>query len=512
MTVTVEQARSGGIQRALMLAAVVGAATVYEHNSTNATVVLPQMLGSFSATHDQISWVITAFFVGMIVGFTWSGWCSDRFGRKQFFVFCVAGYTVASWFCGAATGLEEEVAWRFIQGAIGAPMMPLSQAIVLDSFPRRQHGTANAIWGVGIMLGPMSGPVVGGYIAEFYEWPWVFYINLPIGIVALVACWTLIPNSERNPARNFDWLGFITLILAVGALQLLLNRGERLDWFESLEVILEAAVAVLCLYLFIVHCLTARRPFIDLTIFRDRNVAIGLFLTLVWGFMLHGVLVLLSLLMQELRGYPVMTLGTVLLPRGVGVMIGMLAASRLVKHFDPRHIMIMSLGCLAVSAWVMSRWSLDVTAWDVAWTGALQGFSTGCGFIPLMVKAFSTIDKRSRSDGLTFFHIMVFTGIAAGIAFAVNIVTRSTTVLHATLVEHVTPFNELFRYFTMPEAWDPESLAGLAALDIEIMRQAAMIGYLNYFYLLAIMAVITIPVVFLFGGGKVTAETLSHED
>ena len=512
MSETVDQLRTGGLQRVVRLTAVVGAGAVYEINMTNATVVLPHLQGSFSATYDQVSWVVTAFIVGMTMGFAAAGWCSDRFGRKQFFIFCLAGYTIASGFCGASTTLYEEIAWRFLQGFIGAPMMPITQAICLDSFPRRQHGLANAIWGFGIMVGPTAGPVVGGYIAEFYHWSWVFYFNIPTGIAAILACWIVLPADPRNPGRYFDWLGFATLIIGAGALQLVLNRGERLAWFDSLEITLGVAATVVCFYVFIVHSLTTPRPFLQLALFRDRNVAAGMILSLIWGFMMHGVLVLLSILMQELRGYPVMTLGTVLAPRGLGVMLGSMSAAWVVRYVDPRYMMTFGMLCMSASAWFMSQWTLDVSAWDVAWTGALQGFSAGFGFIPLTVKAFSTLDRRQRTEGITFLNLIVFTGIGCGIAFAVNIATRSTTILHASLAETVTPFNKLFQFFSMPEAWDPSSVAGLAALEIEIMRQATMISYLNYFYFMAILTLAAIPLVFMFRSGKVTAETLIHDD
>ena len=512
MAIAAAQPSSSRLQRALMLSAVMLGATVYETNLTNVTVALPHMQGSFSATHDQVAWIVTAFVVGMTMGLTWAGWFSERFGQKQFFMFSLIGYTVASYFCGAADSLLWEVIWRFVQGAIGAPLMSVGLAIVLDSFPRHQHGTANTIFGTGVMFGPVAGPVIGGFIAEFYHWSWIFYFNLPFGLLAIVACWFLLPKGSRDAARTFDWLGFAALVIAVGALQLILNRGERLDWFDSLEIALEAAVMVLSIYVFVVHSLTARRPFVELAIFRDRNVVTGLFLAVVWAFLLHGTLVLLSLMMQELRGYPVITLGYVLAPRGLGVVLGMFAGNILLKHFDPRYIMTFGFVCLAISAWAMSQWTADVGAWAVIWTGALQGFSSGATFVPLSVKTFSTIERRYRAEGLTMFMMLLMVGIGAGIAVAVNVLTRSTSVLRATLAEHVTDYNELLRYSFIPETWDTGSVAGLAAIEVEIMRQAAMIGYLNYFYLVAVMAIGAIPLIFLFSKGKLTAETLEHHD
>ena len=501
-----------GLRRAATLGAVVFAAAVYEINMTNATVVLPHMQGSFSATKDQVSWTITAFIVGMIMGFAASGWCADRFGGRRLFLICLLAYTVASLFCGLAVTLEEEVAWRFVQGAVGAPMMPISLAIVLDSFPRRQHGTANAIWGIGITTGPVAGPVVGGYIAEFNHWSWVFHFNIPLGLISFVACFLLIPPVVGDRGRRLDWFGFACLLVTVGALQLMLNRGERLAWFESTEIVIEAALSVIALYLFVVHVLTTREPFVRLAIFLDRNVVLGLMIAMLWGFMLHGVLVLLSLMMQELRGYPVMTVGTVLAPRGLAIMVGSILASRLVQRFDPRHIMLFALFCMTISSWVMAQWTLEVTAWEVTWTGAVQGFATGLGFVTLTVKTFSTLDRRYRAESITFYNLMNFMGTGAGIAFAMTMVTRTTSAARAALVEGLTPFNELFRYFSIPEVWDLSSAAGRAAIEVEVMRQATMVGYLNYFFLMAVMAVVTAPLVFLFSPGRIDADELPHED
>jgi DHA2 family multidrug resistance protein len=495
-----------GARRAVTLGVIVFAAATYELNMTNAAVILPQMQGSFSATKDQISWVVTAFIVGMIMGFAWSGWCADRFGARQFFLFSLVAYAGTSLFCGLAGSLQEEVLWRFAPGALGAPMMPISQAIVLDSFPRRQHGTANAIWSIGIMVGPVFGPVVGGFIAEYHDWRWVFYVNLPLGLATFVGCWLLLPRTASDPGRWFDWFGCGTLLTAVGASQLMINRGGRLDWFESTEIIVEAAIAALALYLFVVHVMTSPRPFVRTAIFRDRNVVISLVMALIWGFLLHGVLVLLALLMQELRGYPVLTLGLILAPRGFGVMVGAVIASRLVKYFDPRYIILVAVGFLVLSSWAMSEWTLDVTAWDVGWTGWVQGFGTGLGFVTLSVKAYSTLDRRYRPEAITFHNLITFMGIGAGIAFAVADVTRTTSVMRATLVENISPYNKLLRYFFMPDAWDPASLAGLANLDAEIMRQAAMVAYLEYFWLITMIAVFTAPIVVLFSKGRVRAE------
>jgi DHA2 family multidrug resistance protein len=498
MSTAVLDAAPTGFRRVAVMVATVMAATVYEINISSVTVALPHMQGTFAATHDQVSWVVTAFIVGMTVMFACAGWLADRFGRKRVFVACTAGFTAASFLCGMATSIEQEVLWRFLQGALGAPLMPLSQAIVLDSFPRERHGMANAIWGIAVMVGPASGPALGGLIVEYYAWPWTFFVNVPFGVVATIATWVLLVDSGARTDRRMDWLGLITLVTAVGALQLVLNRGERLDWFDSREIVIAAIVVGLSMYLFVVNSMTTRHPFLEPQMFRDRNAVIGLMISFVWGFVLHGNLVLISLLMQELRGYPVMTLGLIMSPRGFGVMIGMLIAGQIVRHMDPRVLLGCGLSILGLSAWAMSQWTADVSSWDVLWTGGLQGIGTGLGFVPLSTMTFSTLDARYRTEGLTLFNLILFSGISSGIAVAVNILTRSININHATLSEYVSPFNELMRQPGSGGAWDPTRLSGLAALESEISRQATMIGYLNNFHLIALLSILVIPLAFMF--------------
>jgi len=501
---------TGKGRRILTLCFVVMAAAVYEINMTNAAVILPHMQGAFSATKDQIAWVVTAFIVGMLMGFAWSGWCSNQFGRRAFFLACLGAYIAASYMCGAAGSLEEEVVWRFAQGMLGAPMMPISHAIVLDSFPREKMAVGNAIWAIGIMVGPVLGPVVGGYIADSAVWRWVFYFNLPVGIPIFLGCLAFIPRAPREPARHFDWFGCLSLTLAIGAFQLAINRGERLDWFASTEVIVEATIAVVSAYLFVVHITTTRHPFVRVEMFRDRNLSLGLLIALVWGFLLHGVLVLISIMMQELRGYPVIILGEVLAPRGIGVMAGSIVAIQAARFFDPRYTMTGAVLLIAGSSWIMAQWTLDVTPWEVAWSGALQGFGTGIGFVTLASKTFSTLEDRYRTEALTFYNLTTFVGIGTGIAFAVSLVTRNTSGFHALLAEAVSPHNKLLRFFDLPDAWDPASEAGRAALDAVIVQQAAMISYLNYFFLITVIAVATVPLIFLFKGGRMFGARTGH--
>lgn len=498
-----------GFRRFMVLGASVLAAAIFELNLTNVSVVLPYMQGAFSATQDQVSWVVTAFFVGMIIGFAWSGWAADRFGRKQVFMIANLGFVAATFLCGASDSLTSEVVWRFGQGFWGGPLMPLSQALVLDSFPRRQHGFANAIWGIGVMMGPALGPTYGGFITEHWEWQWIFYACLPAAVAAMALCWVFLPKTEGRPERGFDLIGFIALIVAVIAAQLALNRGERLDWLNSPEIVMEVAIAGFFFYILVVHSLTARSPFIEPGIFRDRNAATGLAITVIWGFTLHGPLVLTALFLQELRGMPVMTIGMIMSPRGLGVMAGMFLAAQVIKRVDPRYMIAFGMSTLALSSWFMSRWTMGIGAWDVMWLTTLQGFSTGFSFVPLSTKTFSSLPRRYRTEGLTLFNLILFQAISAGIAVAMNVLTRTSQASRASLTEFVSPYAAHSK--PLPQSWNFDTLSGLASIEAEVMRQAAMIGYLNNFKMIAIMAACAIPAVFLFTRGRITGDEAADD-
>src|SRR4051812_35900492 len=311
-------------------------------DTTIANVALPYMMGSLSATLDQINWVLTSYIVAAAIMTPVTGFLTARFGRKRVFLATVAGFTAASVLCGMAASLEQMVLFRLLQGVFGAPLVPLSQSVLLDSYPKERHGSAMALWGVGVMVGPILGPTLGGWLTEYYDWRWVFYINLPIGILTFLGLSAFLSETKTSRVA-LDWLGFLTLSLGIGALQMMLDRGEQLDWFSSTEVVLEAALTGLSLYLFLVHTATAERPFISPKMFRDRNFAIGLVFIFMVGIILLATLALLTPYLQNLMGYPVITAGIVLAPRGVGTMIAMIIVGRVINRVDPRGLIILGL-------------------------------------------------------------------------------------------------------------------------------------------------------------------------
>ena len=482
----------------LTIAAVMIPTTVYVLDLTIVTVALPHMQGSFSATADQIAWVLTGYLVGQSVVTACSGWLSQRFGRKQIYLLATIGFTVISVFCGMATSLTEEVGWRALQGMFGAPLLPLSQAIMLDLFPREKHGTANSIWGMGILIGPVLGPTVGGILTEAHSWPWVFFVNVPVLIPTILGVWLLVPRTARNPGHRLDWFGFSALIVAVGAFQLALNRGEREDWFASTEIVVEAGIATVFLYVFLVHSFTSPRPFLRPGIFANRNYALAVVYAFFFAILVQAPIVLLSLYFQNLGDYPVEEVGWLLTPRGVSAFASMMLGGPLLARFDPRIIMLVGLACFGTSTLLMSQWTPDVDAWTVAWAGLIQGLGSGFVWVPLGTLAYATLAPRDMDDGIAMVHLVFTIGASIGIVTVINVMLTGTIMSHAVLTEYVTPFTQTLAGDMARGAWDLEARKGLALVYSVISRQAGVIGYSNAFLALTAIAYALIPFVWLF--------------
>jgi MFS transporter, DHA2 family, multidrug resistance protein len=490
-------ARSPGLQRALILVSVILATTLYATTMTIANVALPQMQGDLSASIDQIAWVLTFNIVATAIATPPTGWLAARLGRRRLLLGAITGFTISTVLCGLSTSLVELIVWRTCQGLFGAPLVPLSQAITLDTYPPEQHGTATALWGLGVMLGPILGPTIGGYMTELYDWRWVFFVVAPFGVVALLGCMAFVPETGRDPARRLDWFGFVALSVAVAATQLMFDRGQRQDWFESPEIVLWAAVAMLGLYLFVTHSLTAARPFFDLRMFLDRNFVVGLVLMAIFGLLVFVPMVLIPTMLERLRGFPVLMIGLLLAPRGLGTMLAMIVCGRLVARIDPR--LLLALGFLGqgMSTWLMSQFNLDTGPNEVFWAALLQGFGVGMMFVPLTVITFATLPGELRTDGSALFHLLRNLGSSIGISIAVTYLTRSTQHNRAELAEFASPLNEILRAPGLFGDWDLSSQAGLAAIELEINRQASMIAYVNDFHVMTLLALAAMPLILL---------------
>lgn len=485
-------AHRGFITLSVMLATIMQAL-----DTTIANVALPHMQGSMGATQDQIAWVLTSYIVAAAIFMPLTGFLAARFGRKRIFIWSVIGFTVTSMLCGAAQSLPEIVVFRLLQGVFGASLVPLSQSVLLDTFPREQHGKAMAMWGVGVMVGPILGPTLGGWLTEYYNWRWVFYINLPFGLLAWLGLVTYIQETPIDRARRFDLLGFAMLGLGLGMLQMMLDRGETLDWFANPEIVAEAILAGLFLYLFVAHMFTHPAPFIEPGLFHDRNFSIGLLFIFVVGVILLATMALLPPYLQYLMNYPVIDVGLVLAPRGIGTMIAMITVGRLSGRVDPRYMIFAGLVIVSVSLWEMTHFSLDVTRWDIVQTGITQGLGLGFIFVPLSTITFATLAPHFRNEGTALFSLMRNLGSSIGISVVISFLSQHTQTNHAALAAYLTPFSLPLQAAVESGAYALATPGGLARLNGEVTRQAASLAYLQDFRFMMWITLAAIPLVLL---------------
>jgi len=484
------------LERALILATCIAVTFLYAMTVTIANVSLPQMQGALSASPDQIAWVVTANIVATAVVTPLSGWLTSRFGRRLLCNACVLGFGVASLGCGLADSLAELVLFRALQGGIGAPLVPVAQAIVLDTYAKRHHGAAIALFGVGSVLGPVVGPVLGGYLAEAYNWRWVFYMILPFTALAFIGSLAFIHDREAGSKVRLDWLGFLLLSAALAGTQLMLDRGERADWFDSAEIVAWAAIAGLAIYAFIVHSATAKQPFLDPRLLSDRNFSIGVVLVFVFGMLNITPMTLLPPLLQGVGGYPDSVIGFVLGARGLGTMAGfltMIFASR----FDPRAMIVLGFVLQAVAGWQFAHLDMNPSTADVFWPMALQGYGVGVLWVPITMVAFSTLHDRFVSEASAVFHMMRNIGSSVHVSLSITLAVHMTRTGYAELAERVTPYSASASMPWVAGAWNLENLQGLAGVSREIARQATMIGYLDAFVFFVATSLVVLPLVFL---------------
>ncbi|MET0291934.1 MAG: MDR family MFS transporter [Steroidobacteraceae bacterium] len=479
--------------RGLITLCVMGASIMQALDTTIANVALPHIQGSLSSTQEQMSWVLTSYIVATAIMTPLTGWLAGRLGRRRVFLFSVLGFTIASALCGLSQTLPEIVIARALQGICGAALIPMSQAVLLDINPPERHARAMSLWVMGVTVGPIIGPALGGWLTEYYSWRWVFFINVPVGILCLAGIAAYMPETEKKTSR-FDFFGFAMLSLAIGSLQLMLDRGQTLDWFASTEIVVEAGIALLAGYLFVVHLMTTKKPaFISLALFKDRNFVTGNFFIFIVGLVLFATLALLPPLLQSLLGYPVVYTGLVTAPRGLGTLAAMVILGRLMGRVDTRTLIAAGFAMTAVSLWMMSGFYLQMTSDRIVWSGVLQGLGTGFVFVPLSTITFATLAPQFRNEGTAVFSLMRNIGSSVGISAVVALLTRNTQILHARLGEHVTPFGDGLGATAGPLA-DP---ASLAAVNAEVTRQASMMAYNNDFHLMLLLTVCAVPLVLL---------------
>jgi MFS transporter, DHA2 family, multidrug resistance protein len=487
-----------GIHRAAITVCVILATIMQALDTTIANIALPYIQGSVSASQDQINWVLTSYIVAAAIMTPPTGFLAGRFGRRRLFLASVVGFTVASMLCGMAQSLVQIVLFRILQGMFGAALVPLSQSVLLDVYPKERQGFAMAMWGIAVMVGPVLGPVLGGWLTENYTWRWVFYINLPIGALTFLGIIAFLPETDQNARAKLDWFGFGTLSLAIGALQVLLDRGEQLDWFGSGEIWIEAIVAASAFYLFLVHTFTADRPFVRPALFRDRNFAAGVLFIFIVGVTYLASLALLTPYLQSLMNYPIVTAGLVMGPRGIGTMGAMLIVGRLVGRVDTRFLLAFGLGLTAWSFYQMTGWTPDVSQTTIIVNGLVQGAGLGFLFVPLSTVTLGTLPPEQRTEGAGLYNLSRNIGSSVGISLVTSLLTENTQANHADIAQHVSAVNRVFESPTIAQFWNPFTDAGRAALDATITRQAQIIAYIDDFKLLMIATLIVIPLLIVF--------------
>ena len=480
----------GMITVSIMLATVMQAL-----DTTIANVALPHMQGSLQSSQDQISWVLTSYIVAAAIATPLAGWLCGRWGRRQIFLIAVAGFTVASALCGLAESLWQIVLARLLQGVFGAALVPLSQAVLLDINPREKVGQAMAIWGAGIMVGPILGPMLGGWLTENVNWRWVFYINLPVGVLAFMGIARYLPD---NPAEKIklDLFGFAALSVAVGLLQMFLDRGELLDWFNSTEICLEAVGSLIAASYFVVHTWTAGAgSFLNRELIKDRNFVTCVLFSFVVGMILYATMALLPTLLQTLLGYPVIYTGIVMAPRGIGTMLAMIVVGRMVQFVDLRAIMAVGFSLNAYALYMMTRLTLDMDSQMIVVSGFIQGMGIGFTFVPLSAAAFATVRPGLRNDGTPIYSLMRNIGSSVGISIVQALLTEGAARAHANLSTDISLANQTVQ--NLPARFNPASPIGLSLLNLEVTRQAAMMAYIDDFRVMMVVTLAVMPLLLL---------------
>ena len=483
-------------QRRLILIAIVLGTILQVLDSSVATITLPHMQGSLAATQDQISWVMTSYMVAAVIMTPFTGAVAGRIGRKRLLLISVVGFTMTTIFVAQSNSLIEIVVLRFIQGAFAAAFMPVGQSTLLATFPQEELALAMGWRSLGTMFGMSLGPVIGGYIVEFENWRWGFYINLPIAAAAFAMIYAFVPESTRRHDDPLNWFGFLMLATGLGALQLVLNRGQRMDWFDSGEIVFAAVAALVGFYFFTINSVLSRRPFIDPNIFKDRTFTIGMSLVFFFVWMMFTLLVLMPAYLQDIRGLPISEVGKVMGVRAAATMFASVIAGWLVQRMGPRRIIVLGLICIATGEWQMSLFTTDVGMNFILMASVFFGLGSGFAFVPLNVTSFWTLDPRHRNMATGLFALMTILGGSIGISVMVTNLVRSAQSNRSALIEHVTPYNEVLRHTPLPPGWSLTDPVGLTAAADEIQRQAMMIAYVNDFRLLAILTLICIPFVY----------------
>jgi MFS transporter, DHA2 family, multidrug resistance protein len=468
---------------------------------TIVNVTLPHMMGALGATADQVTWVLTAYIVAEAVTIPLTGYLTARLGRQRVLLLGIGGFILTSALCGQSTSLNEIVLFRLLQGVAGAPLIPLSQSVLVDSFAARERGKAMAIWGIGIMLGPVLGPTVGGFVTEHLGWRWVFYINLPVGLLNLALVLRFVKQTPRRPAGT-DWLGALLMMVGVGSLQTLLDRGNQEDWWHSGLIDLLSVSAIIGLVWFVLRSLRSASPIVDLRLYRDRNLAVASGMMLVFGLGLFGTIAVQPIMLERLLGYPAETTGLVMAPRALGSALSMALVARLTAHVDRRWLVGSGMLLMAMGTWMMSWYELDISPGWIVWPGVVQGIGMGAVFVPLSTMAYATLGRDQVDAGAGLFNLARTIGSAIGVSVAATWYTRFSQVNWHSLGGHINPFNPALRHWLAVQGLTLQGAQTPLLLGHELSRQAAMMAFTQVFQMIAFSFLLMAPLLLLLKQNK----------
>ena len=491
-----------GLRRTMVTICAMTATIMQALDTTIANVALPYMQGTLSASQDQINWVLTSYIVAAAIMTAPVGWIANRFGRKRIFIICSGGFTIASVLCGLAQDINQMVLFRLLQGVFGAALVPLSQAVMLDSYALHERAKAMAIWGMGVMMGPIMGPSLGAWLTETYSWHWVFFVNLPFGIFTVLGLLVFMDETKKNLELRFDWFGFTALAIAIGSLQLALDRGEQLGWTESNEIIAEFIISIVGFYYFFAHSLTASRPFIQFALFKDKNFVGGCVFMAVMGLVLFSTMALSSPYLQNVIGYPIITAGLLLASRGCGTFVAMMMVGRLMRYIEARTLIISGLSVTCLSLFYMTGWTDQTGVNEIVVISIFQGFGFGLVFVPLSTVAFLTLPNHLRTDGTSMLTLMRNVASSIGISIVIAQLTEGSRRAHAVLSEYVTPFNHAMQLPDVRALIDMSTDKGRAMADAMVNAQAQIIAFSHDYQMVMIFTLCAIPLAIMIGSTK----------
>jgi MFS transporter, DHA2 family, multidrug resistance protein len=491
-----------GLRRNMVTICAMTATIMQALDTTIANVALPYMQGSLSASQDQINWVLTSYIVAAAIMTAPVGWIANRFGRKRIFIVCSAGFTFASVLCGLAQDINQMVLFRLLQGMFGAALVPLSQAVMLDSYSLQERAKAMSIWGMGVMMGPIMGPSLGAWLTETYSWHWVFFVNLPFGIFTVLGLLVFMDETRKNHELRFDWFGFAALAVGIGALQIALDRGEQLGWLESNEIIAEIIVSIAGFYYFVAHSFTTDRPFIQFALFKDKNFVGGCVFMAVMGLVLFSTMALSSPYLQNVIGYPIITAGLLLATRGCGTFVAMMLVGRMMKYIEARTLIISGLSLTCISLFYMTGWTDQTGVPEIVVLSIIQGFGFGLVFVPLSTVAFLTLPNHLRTDGTSMLTLMRNVASSIGISVVIAQLTEGSRRTYAILSQHINPFNHALQMPDVRSMIDLGTDAGRAMADAMVGLQSQIIAFSLDYQLVMIVTLCAIPLAIMIGSTK----------